>query len=81
MHVDDQLPEYLCHCLKVTVDDIRRVAESNSGDNVDDLYQQTSAGAGCTACKRRIRAILELHQGEQHVGSQDSSTRAFRPAA
>jgi bacterioferritin-associated ferredoxin len=49
---------YLCHCLKVTHDEVRDAVEFHGCESVEEVTAVCGAGGGCTACHRKIRAIL-----------------------
>ena len=49
---------YLCHCLKVTQDQVRDAVGFHGCDSVEEVTACCGAGGGCTACHRRIRAVL-----------------------
>ena len=50
---------YLCHCLKVSHDQVRDAVGFHGCETVEDVTSVCSAGGGCTACLRKIRAYLE----------------------
>jgi bacterioferritin-associated ferredoxin len=57
------LEEYVCHCLKVTEEQIVESAVRFGLQTLDEVRRHTGAGDGCTACHRRIRQYLqELNQ-------------------
>jgi NAD(P)H-nitrite reductase large subunit len=49
---------YLCHCLKVSHDQVREAIAFHGCETVDDVTNVCSAGGGCTACHHKIRAYL-----------------------
>lgn len=49
---------YVCHCLKLTADDIRETVSDLEQPTVRCVMRMTGAGTGCTACHRRIRQLL-----------------------
>ena len=51
-------PTYLCHCLKVTPDQVRDIVDFHGCGSVDEVTNACGAGGGCTACHRKIRAML-----------------------
>jgi bacterioferritin-associated ferredoxin len=51
-------PTYLCHCLKVTPDQVRHAVDFHGCSSVEEVTNTCGAGGGCTACHRRIRAYL-----------------------
>lgn len=53
----------LCHCLQITVGEVRQAVASGEVRSLCDIRQQTGAGTGCTACHRRIRQFLEQETG------------------
>lgn len=50
----------LCHCLRVRVSHVREAIAVNGCQTLKEIMDQTSAGGGCTACHRRILAMLGL---------------------
>ena len=51
-------PVYLCHCLKVSHDEVQEAILLNGCETVDDVTNSCGAGGGCTGCHRRIREYL-----------------------
>lgn len=51
-------PRYLCHCLKVSHDQVRHAVDFHGCESVDEVTSACGAGGGCTACHRRIRSML-----------------------
>ena len=51
-------PAYLCHCLKVTADQVQDAVAFAGCESVAEVTDRCGAGGGCTACHRRIRALL-----------------------
>jgi bacterioferritin-associated ferredoxin len=51
-------PRYLCHCLKVTADQVQDAVAFHGCESVAEVTGVCGAGGGCTACHRRIRAAL-----------------------
>jgi bacterioferritin-associated ferredoxin len=49
---------YLCHCLKVTHDQVRDAIAFHGCETVEDVTSVCSAGGGCTCCHHKIRAYL-----------------------
>ena len=49
---------YLCHCLKVTPDEVRDAIDFAGCGSVDEVTSHCGAGGGCTACHRKIRALI-----------------------
>jgi bacterioferritin-associated ferredoxin len=50
---------YLCHCLRVTEQDVRDAVEAGVVNEVRDAMQQTGAGTGCMACRCALRDVIE----------------------
>ena len=48
----------ICHCLGVTETDIRSAIATGSVQTIKCIMNGTGAGTGCTACVRRINALL-----------------------
>jgi bacterioferritin-associated ferredoxin len=48
----------LCHCLGVTETDVRIAISSGSVQSLKCLMNGTGAGTGCTACIRRLSALI-----------------------
>lgn len=51
--------EIICHCLKVTGNDLREALIIHDPQTVRDITRCTGAGGGCTACHVRLSVILE----------------------
>lgn len=49
---------YLCHCLKVSHDQVRDAVTFRGCETVEEVTNVCAAGGGCTACHRKIRAYL-----------------------
>jgi bacterioferritin-associated ferredoxin len=50
---------YLCHCLRVTEEDVRDAVAAGAVSEVRDAMQQTGAGTGCMACRCALRDVIE----------------------
>lgn len=48
----------VCHCLRVTEEEILQAAEVGKPHSIKQIMDHTGAGGGCTACHQRIRALL-----------------------
>lgn len=48
----------LCHCLKVTHGEVTAAIDLHGCESVDQVTNACGAGGGCTACHRKIRALL-----------------------
>lgn len=48
----------VCHCLRVTEEEVLQAAEVGKPHSIKQIMDHTGAGGGCTACHRRIRALL-----------------------
>lgn len=62
-------PVYLCHCLKVTHDEVEDAIAYRGCRTVDDVTATCGAGGGCTGCHDRIRAHLAEQRLRAGVGS------------
>lgn len=51
-------PRLICHCLKVTHDEVQQCIVDNSATSVHDVMRGCGAGKGCTACHCRIKDLL-----------------------
>lgn len=51
--------EIVCHCLRVSRDEIQVTIESGAAQSVKCVMRETGAGSGCTACHCTIRNMLE----------------------
>lgn len=54
----------VCRCLRITEAQICEVADLGQVVNVREITRQTGAGAGCTACHKRIRELLAARSRE-----------------
>ncbi|QDU38492.1 BFD-like [2Fe-2S] binding domain protein [Maioricimonas rarisocia] len=63
----------LCRCLKVTESRVVEAIVRDSASSVRDVQRSCEAGAGCMACHRRIRALLEA--------ACESATREAAPTS
>ncbi len=52
--------QYVCHCLRITEDEVVGAVTRLGLRTLDELARHTGAGAGCTACHRGLRLLLEL---------------------
>lgn len=52
----------ICHCLQITAAAIDVAIVADACRTVRDVVGATTAGTGCTACHRHIRAMLEAHE-------------------
>lgn len=59
----------ICHCLNVTEAQVEESVDNGRLDSVKAVMDCTGAGSGCTACHRRIIALLR----------QKSSQTAYAP--
>jgi len=60
----------VCHCLRVTTSDVETAISVGGCRSLCDVMQQTDAGRGCTACHRRIKAMLNATEEvtvEEHL--------------
>ncbi|MCA9068194.1 MAG: (2Fe-2S)-binding protein [Planctomycetaceae bacterium] len=48
----------ICHCLGVRESDIRSAINTGNVQSIQCVMSGTGAGTGCTACIRRISALL-----------------------
>jgi NAD(P)H-nitrite reductase large subunit len=48
----------LCHCLKLTRGEVADAIDLHACESVEQVTNSCGAGGGCTACHRRIRALL-----------------------
>lgn len=62
----------ICHCLDVTETDIRSAVANGTVQSIQCVMNGTGAGTGCTACIRRINAL---------IGEQASQSPSEQPAA
>jgi NAD(P)H-nitrite reductase large subunit len=53
----------ICHCLQVTEEALLGALATLELRSVNDVREATGAGAGCMACHRRLRLLLERHVG------------------
>ena len=51
--------EIVCHCLRISRDEIEVVIETGAAETVKCVIRETGAGGGCTACHCTIRNMLE----------------------
>jgi NAD(P)H-nitrite reductase large subunit len=51
----------LCHCLKISHGEVSEAIELHGCDSIEHVTNACGAGGGCTACHRRIRALLNRH--------------------
>jgi len=49
----------VCHCFGVTESEIREAIQQHDLETAEQVTERTLAGAGCTACRRRIQRILQ----------------------
>ncbi|MFN4258290.1 MAG: (2Fe-2S)-binding protein [Gemmataceae bacterium] len=49
----------VCHCLQVTEEMVVETLTTLGIRSVEELREVTGAGAGCTACQRRLRKYID----------------------
>lgn len=49
---------FLCHCLKVTPEEVQQCITATSAETVHEVTRGCGAGKGCTACHCRIKDLL-----------------------
>ena len=54
----ESAPGYVCDCLKLTAEDIRRAVRERNIRTLDELARLTEAGCGCTACRPHLARFL-----------------------
>ena len=69
MSTTTQTDRTVCHCLGIRESQIRDGIAIHGSECVRDIMQCTRAGTGCTACHRRIRAMLEESRDKGHESS------------
>ena len=55
------LEQVVCRCLQVTEEQIVVAITTLEVRNLRDLRRETGAGDGCTACHRKLKALLNEH--------------------
>jgi bacterioferritin-associated ferredoxin len=74
MSASSATDKVICHCLGVTETDIRSAIATGTVQTIKCIMTGTGAGTGCTACIRRLNALI----GE---GCAHSSPPSVVPAA
>lgn len=73
----------VCACLQVTERQLRAAVERSGIQTVRELMRATGAGAGCTACHRRIEGCLTRWASPAPPPSprlSDPPSETWRPA-
>src|SRR5262249_61232295 len=52
---------YLCHCLRITEEEVVRAVTVLQLRTLDDLRQHTGAADRCTTCHLRLRLLIHRH--------------------
>lgn len=52
---------FVCTCMKVTEDELIRVIVSQGIRDLRELRNETGAGDGCMACRRRLQHYVNEH--------------------
>lgn len=50
--------EIVCHCLRISRDEINSAIDAGEVQSVKCVIRETSAGSGCTACHCTIRRMI-----------------------
>ena len=64
--------QIICSCLQITESEIRGALATGADGTLRSIKACTGAGSGCTACHRRIAALLAEHESAQCSGSSCS---------
>jgi bacterioferritin-associated ferredoxin len=68
--VDIALDKMVCYCFGLRESDVRSTMYSSGCAHLKEIMDCSGAGTGCTACHRRIQAVLNSHaDGDQCPGS------------
>jgi bacterioferritin-associated ferredoxin len=57
--IPDAADRVICPCLGVTEGEVRGAISTGQVGNLQRVMECTGAGTGCTACRRRLAALLE----------------------
>lgn len=49
---------FVCHCLRITEDDVLDAHQECPFRSLDEIRQRTGAGQGCTACCRKLEKLV-----------------------
>jgi bacterioferritin-associated ferredoxin len=50
--------QFLCHCLRLTASAIRQALGQEKPKCLEEVIQQSGAGSGCTACRRKLNEFV-----------------------
>lgn len=53
--------EVICRCLRVTEEEVVIAIRTLEVRTIREIRQTTGAGDGCTACHRKLKALIEQH--------------------
>ncbi|WP_419193700.1 (2Fe-2S)-binding protein [Kolteria novifilia] len=53
--------QLVCHCLRVSKDDVLDVIVNGIAQTSDDVRRLTGAGGGCMACRQKVKAMILEH--------------------
>ncbi|MDA3962363.1 MAG: anthranilate phosphoribosyltransferase [Planctomycetota bacterium] len=58
--------DYVCHCLRVTKDEVLHAIRKQGAKDVDDLNHLTGACGGCASCRWDLETLLRRELGPPH---------------
>ena len=56
--------QIVCNCLQITESEIRGALSTGAVETLNCIKECTGAGTGCTACHRRIAALMAEHKAQ-----------------
>lgn len=73
-----QHDQMICYCLGIRESQVVSAIESHEADHLKAVMNCSGAGTGCTACHKRIQAVLNHRLGNQCPPSASSPTCVTR---
>lgn len=67
--------EIVCHCMNITASDIRGAVQTGRHGSMREVSRCTGAGAGCTACRGRIRRMIAETRDQPSLAEPICSAR------
>ncbi len=62
----------ICHCIGVTKADVEESLRLHGCSRVKEIIEQTGAGSGCTACRRRLAELIRRHEHARQPSASSS---------
>ena len=67
--------EFLCHCMRMTAEDVRGVLERKEGKDFADLYEKFGVGSQCASCEFEVRGLIDDFRAEAGIKAELTNAR------